>query len=221
MRCILADTKHKLSACLSEMKSLKNEKRRAEVELENAKRHEKSLQLEIKKNDLRKFRLAEKILKSNPYLLQQRVGEEISRGPASSTKESRPCAKTELESYKKQIWKLERHKDDVERKFRELQRKENIYRLKLDKYAGMERQIFWMGKTMAKLEGDRARLEQMIKTMESNMPVKVPFKKLVTDPSVLDRLAKNKVLQKRLFQQAEKIEELKSSARRILQVSYT
>lgn len=224
VRCILADTKHKLSGCLSEMKSLENEKRKAEVDLRSAKLHEKSLQLEIKKNELRKFKLAEKILKTYPYLLhQQRTSnDDTSRFPSFSKggDHLRPCTNkknTEIESYQKRIWKLERHKEEVDRKLKELHRKENIYRIKLDKYAGMEKQIFWTGKAMAKLEGDRNRLERLLKTMESNMPMKVPFKKLVTDPSVLDRLAKNKVLQKRIFQQAEKIEELKSSARRLLQ----
>lgn len=208
---MLADTKHKLNGCLSEMKSLENEKRRADVDLENAKRQEKALQLEMKKNELRKCKLAERILKTHPFLLKK--ADDGGRPCASSTERS------EIESYKKRIWKLERHKDDVERKVRELQRKENIYRIKLDKYSGMEKQIYWTGKAMAKVEDDRQRLEHLLKTMESNMPIKVPFKKLVTDPSVLDRLAKNKVLQKRLFQQAEKMEELKLNARRLLQVT--
>ncbi|CAL8082475.1 unnamed protein product [Orchesella dallaii] len=212
VRCILADTNQKLNICLSDMKSLENEKRRADVELQTARRHEKALHVEMRKNELRKYKLADKILKAHPFLLKRDSDERTSR---SSTADQH-TRRNEIESYKRKIWSLERHRDEVERKLRELQRKENVYRMKLDKYKDMEKQIFWTGKAMAKLEGDRNRLEALLKTMESNMPMKVPFRKLVTDPSVLDRLAKNKILQKRIFQQAEKIEELKSNARRIL-----
>lgn len=222
IRCILADTRHKLAGCLGEMKSLSNEKQRVEVELTAAQKHEKSLNLEVKKNELRKFKLAEKILKANPNLLRPQGGEggrSFDKGETTQEKDARSNQTWEVDSYKKTIWKLQRHKEEVDRKLRDLQRKENIYRMKLDKYLEMEKQIFWTGKAMAKLEGDKIRLEQLMKTMESNMPVKVPFRKLVTDPSVLDRLAKNKVLQKRIFQQAEKMEELKITARKILQVN--
>jgi predicted RNase H-like nuclease (RuvC/YqgF family) len=174
-----------------------------------------------------KQKLAEKILKQHPSIqttLENRARANFMRGNKASTAAGTPRRpvpfgqRREVESYRKKIWNLEHQKSDLERKIHESKGRQNRLKLKLDKYSGMEQQIIWTEKAMGKLEGDRNRLEDLLKSMALNVPNKLPFQKLVTDPSILDRVAKYEVLQKRLMKQSSKVQELKRTAMKIMEV---
>lgn len=116
---------------------------------------------------------------------------------------------------------MERNLHDVERKIDEGRRRENSYRVRLQRYSALKEQLFWTQKAMMRLEADKKGMDQMITTFAKTMPRKIPFEKLVTDPSILDRIAKQKVLQQRLQNQTAKVEHLKDITTQLLQVCTT
>jgi len=219
LRCQLAELRHKLNRTCGELKNLEIQKHRTEVELQNAQGQARALQMVTYRNEIMKQRLAQKILKNHPAVqiaLEKRAQEHFMRdkGHAKTINE-----KKEVEGYKKKVFELERQKKELERKILESKSKQNRLRSKLDKYSGMGQQILWTEKAMVKLEGDRNRFEDLLKTMALNVPNKLPFQRLVTDPSILDRVAKYEVLQKRLLKQSTRVEELKRTAMKIVEVS--
>lgn len=209
------------------MKSLDTEKRRTEIELEKAKGQARSVHLLMCRNEIVKQKLSKRVWKAHPHvkqLLDESRGSTKWRdnGEMSTSKSKNQASRdsyNEIRSYKKKIWELEKQKRNLEMKLNELGGKQNKLRFQLKKFDGMEKQVLWAEKGMVKLEGDRNRLEDLMKSMALNVPKKLPFAKLVTDPSILDRMANYQVLQKRLLQQTEKVESLKKSAIKVMEVN--
>lgn len=217
LRCQVAELKEKLNRNENALKSLEIEKKRTDKELKVTQGQAHSVRMVMCRNELVKQKLAQKILKSHPQILdalEEKGRDRVGRRSFSHHQNK----KGEIVSYQKKIWELERQKRELEAQIHELRGKQNRLQFQLKKYDGMEKQILWTEKAMVKLEGDRNRLEELMKSMTLNVPKKLPFEKFVTDPSILDRMATYKVLQTRLMQQSEKVEKLKKSAVKIMEV---
>lgn len=219
LRCQLAVLKESQFRNKSQIKSLTAEKYRTEKELQTAKEQSRSVHLLMCRNEVVKQRRANKILKTHPHIKQALDGRGISKRSATGSliHQGRDNLR-EIQSYKKKIWELERSNKDMEKQLNEMRGKQNRLQFQIKKYDGMEKEILWTEKAMVKLEGDRNRLEDLMKSMALNVPKKIPFEKLVTDPSILDRMANYQLLQKRLLSQSEKVETLKKSAIKVMEV---
>ncbi|CAG7722279.1 unnamed protein product [Allacma fusca] len=198
LRSQLAELNENLSKLQSNLKSLGKERDRLHIELRKTKAQDLAIQNLSRQNAFQKLKLKHKISKLPP--IETHLKDDMY---------DRKCPSVQIDGYKKKIWELERKLADVERKIEESKRRENSYRLRMQRYSALKEQLFWTRKAMLRLEADRQGMEQMIQSFAKTVPRKISFEKLVTDPSILDRIAKHKVLQQRLASQTEKVEHMK------------
>ena len=195
-----------------------------EIELRKMKSQDVAIQNLMRQNALQRFKLNQKVSSQQqqhhlqlPPLRKSSVA--ILEDPNDYV---RDCPSKQVDGYRKKVGELERKLRELERKIDDGKRKENLYRLKLKRFSATKEELFWTHKAMLRLDADRHGMEQMIKSFATTntIPRKMPFEKLVTDPSILDRIAKQKVLQKRLATQSAHVERMRDIVQHLVQVCH-
>jgi len=219
LRCELAATRQKLNTAKSELKLLEIKLSAKETELEQTKRQERSLQSTMERNERMNRKLAAKILKMNPDL-QKRHSFCSDDEPIRKNKCTEKKNDQVLHSYRRKIWNLEQEKRDLEQQSLKLKDRINKYSVKFEHFSAWKEKVFWEEKAMVKMEGMNKRLESELNVLAKRMPHKLPLEKLVSDPFALDRMARHRVLQKRLALETRQKEELKEQMNTLIRVLY-